>query len=161
MFTSGCASYISHFPSINEEREIPGRQKVVRGSNVPVLASHACLNPCSKRASLSHQASLAALRAGYIYSGDNSSKAGKLSILIWYRADTARYHEHEVRVIKIPLNVCHPAFFASCDFPSANPPRLIRFREYIRGFQTPHELSFMPAALGRSGFLTTDTAQTQ
>lgn len=42
-----------------------------------------------------------------------------------------------------------------------NPPRLIRFREYRRGFQTPHELSFMPATLGRSGFLTTDTAQTQ
>lgn len=42
-----------------------------------------------------------------------------------------------------------------------NPPRLIRFREYRRGFQTPHELSFMPATLGRSGYLTTDTAQTQ
>lgn len=42
-----------------------------------------------------------------------------------------------------------------------NPPRLIRFREYRRGFQTPHELSFMPATLGRSGFPTTDTAQTQ
>ena len=42
-----------------------------------------------------------------------------------------------------------------------NPPRLIRFREYRRGFQTPHELSFMPATLGRNGFLTTDTAQTQ
>ena len=42
-----------------------------------------------------------------------------------------------------------------------NPPRLIRFREYRRGFQTPHELSFMPATLGRNGYLTTDTAQTQ
>ena len=42
-----------------------------------------------------------------------------------------------------------------------NPPRLIRFREYRRGFQTLHELSFMPATLGRSGYLTTDTAQTQ
>ena len=42
-----------------------------------------------------------------------------------------------------------------------NPPRLIRFREYRRGFQTPHKLSFMPATLGRSGFLTTDTAQAQ
>ena len=30
---------------INGEREIPGRQKVVRGSNVPVLISHAGLNP--------------------------------------------------------------------------------------------------------------------
>ena len=45
--------------------------------------------------------------------------------------------------------------------PVVNPPRLIRFREYRRGFQTPHELSFMPATLGRSGYLTTDTAQTQ
>ena len=42
-----------------------------------------------------------------------------------------------------------------------NPPRLIRFREYRRGFQTPHGLSSMPATLGRNGYLTTDTAQTQ
>ena len=33
---------------INEEREIPGQQKVVRGLNVPVLTSHAGLNPRSK-----------------------------------------------------------------------------------------------------------------
>ena len=44
---------------------------------------------------------------------------------------------------------------------TVNPPRLIHFREYRRGFQTPHELSFMPATLGRNGYLTTDTAQTQ
>ena len=42
-----------------------------------------------------------------------------------------------------------------------NPPRLIHFREYRRGFQTPHGLSSMPATLGRSGYLATDTAQTQ
>ena len=36
------------FGTINEEREIPGRQKVVRGLNVPVLTSHAGLNPRSK-----------------------------------------------------------------------------------------------------------------
>ena len=42
-----------------------------------------------------------------------------------------------------------------------NPPSLIRFREYRRGFQTPHERKFMPATLGRSGYLATDTAQTQ
>ena len=42
-----------------------------------------------------------------------------------------------------------------------NPPRLIRFREYRRGFQTPHGLLPMPATLSRNGFLTTDTAQTQ
>ena len=42
-----------------------------------------------------------------------------------------------------------------------NPPRLIRSREYRRGFQTPHELSLMPATLSRSGYLTTDTAQIQ
>lgn len=41
----------------NEEREIPGRQKVVCRSNVPVLTPHASLNPRSKHAS-------AALRAG-------------------------------------------------------------------------------------------------
>ena len=34
--------------NINEEREIPNQQKVVRGSNVPVLTSHAGLNPRSK-----------------------------------------------------------------------------------------------------------------
>ena len=42
-----------------------------------------------------------------------------------------------------------------------NPPRLIRLREYRRGFQTPHGHSPMPATLGRNGYLTTDTAQTQ
>ena len=42
-----------------------------------------------------------------------------------------------------------------------NPPRLIRLREYRRGFQTPHGISPMPATLSRNGFLTTDTAQTQ
>ena len=35
-------------PWFNGEREIPGRQKVVRGSNVQVLTSHASLNPRSK-----------------------------------------------------------------------------------------------------------------
>lgn len=34
--------------NINEEREIPNQQKVVRGSNVPVLTSHVGLNPRSK-----------------------------------------------------------------------------------------------------------------
>ena len=33
---------------INEEREIPGRQKVVRGPSVSTLTSHAGLNPHSK-----------------------------------------------------------------------------------------------------------------
>ena len=32
------------FVTINWEREIPGRQKIVHGSNVPVLTSHAGLN---------------------------------------------------------------------------------------------------------------------
>lgn len=47
----------------NEEREIPGRQKVVRGSNIPVLTPHAGLNPRSKHV-LSLTASLTELRAG-------------------------------------------------------------------------------------------------
>ena len=34
--------------AINGEREIPGRQKVVRGSSVPILTSHVGLNPRSK-----------------------------------------------------------------------------------------------------------------
>ena len=57
-------AYVEHVLTINGEREVPGRQKIVRGSNVPVLTSHAGLNPRSKRASLSLTASLAALRAG-------------------------------------------------------------------------------------------------
>ena len=36
------------FWHINGEREIPSRQKIGRGSNVPVLISHAGLNPRSK-----------------------------------------------------------------------------------------------------------------
>ena len=47
----------------NEEREIPGRQKVVCRSNVPVLTPHASLNSRSKHV-LSLTASLAKLRAG-------------------------------------------------------------------------------------------------
>lgn len=47
----------------NEEREIPGRQKVVCRSNVPVLTPHAGLNPRSKHV-LSLTASLVELRAG-------------------------------------------------------------------------------------------------
>ena len=74
---------------LTESGSPPGRQKVVRGSKVPVLTSHAGLNPRSKHASLSLTASLAALQAGYIYSGNESSFAGELSFLIWYRADTA------------------------------------------------------------------------
>ena len=41
-------AYVEHVLTINGEREIPGRQKIVRGANVPVLASHAGLNPHSK-----------------------------------------------------------------------------------------------------------------
>ena len=48
---------------INGEREIPSRQKIGCGSNVPVLISHAGLNPRSC-AALSLAASFAALRAG-------------------------------------------------------------------------------------------------
>ena len=51
--------------AFNRERGVSGRPKVIRGSNVLVLTSHAGLNPCSKHASLSLTASLAALRAGY------------------------------------------------------------------------------------------------
>lgn len=38
---------------INGELEVPCRQKVVRGSDVPVLTSYAGLNPRSKHVSLS------------------------------------------------------------------------------------------------------------
>ena len=39
------ASGLSRSVTVNGERGIPGRPKVVRGSNVPVLTSHAGLNP--------------------------------------------------------------------------------------------------------------------
>ena len=42
-----------------------------------------------------------------------------------------------------------------------NPPRLIRFRGYRRGFQSQQRLSPLPVTLGNIGYLTTDTAQTQ
>ena len=47
--TYGNQNTITNLPeNINEEREITGRQKVVRGSNVSVLTSHVGLNPRSK-----------------------------------------------------------------------------------------------------------------
>ena len=49
---------------INGEREIPGRQKVVRGSSVSTLTSHAGLNPRSCTA-LNLTDSLVVLRASY------------------------------------------------------------------------------------------------
>lgn len=58
-------SFFCKILHINGEREISGREKVVRESNVRVLTSRTGLNPSSKRASLSLLALLAALRAGY------------------------------------------------------------------------------------------------
>ena len=86
----------------NGEREIPGRQKVARGSNVMVLTSCAGLNPRSKRASsLDDSPRLVMVNAS---SPNHSafwlrsphfvlvtSAKRELSILIWCRADTARY----------------------------------------------------------------------
>ena len=68
--------------SINGKRGIPSRPKVVREPKVPVLTSHAGLNPRSK-------------------SGNESCKAGEASFLIRYRTDTARYHKPKRRVVKI------------------------------------------------------------
>ena len=34
-------------------------------------------------------------------SGADSGKAGEVSFLIWYRTDTARYHEREARAISV------------------------------------------------------------
>ena len=46
-------SILPKIPHINEEweAEAPGRQKVVRVSNVPILTPHECLNSRSKYAS--------------------------------------------------------------------------------------------------------------
>ena len=77
-------------------------------------------------------------------------------------------HEADLKYIGVLLNYGLSVEKIAKDFEldeayvkEVNPPRLIRFREYRRGFQTPHGLSSMPATLGRSGYLTTDTAQTQ
>ena len=77
---------------------------------------------------------------------------------IWNIANKLRgtYQSDKYKDVIIPMTIIRRFECAL-----VNPPRLIRFREYRRGFQTPHELSFMPATLGRSGYLTTDTAQTQ
>ena len=69
-------AYVEHVLTINGEREIPGRQKIVRGSNVPVLASHAGQNPRSCTA-LSLTASLVSLCEA------------------WLRAGTARYQKKQ------------------------------------------------------------------
>lgn len=45
---SGLFLQIAEITHINEEREILGRQKIVRWPNVPVLTSHAGMNPRSK-----------------------------------------------------------------------------------------------------------------
>ena len=83
---------------INEEREIPGQQKVVRGSNARGSESpfETCFIAGRQSTSgdgerkfaepLSLTASLAALRAGYIYSGNEGVSLS--------------YHEPERRVIK-------------------------------------------------------------
>lgn len=86
-FSPAAFSYTKIFSILTKNGKSTADKKVVRGSNVLVLASHAGLSLRSKRASLSLQASLAALRAGYIYSGNDSIKAGELS-----RARSASYH---------------------------------------------------------------------
>ena len=62
---------------INEEQEIPGRRKVIRGSNVPVLTSYAEINLQSKTGnegtSLSYQFILMPNRYG-----ETSNKAAKM-----------------------------------------------------------------------------------
>lgn len=63
-FSCGFCFCLQRRAFVNGERGIHGRLKVVCGSKVPVLISHAGLNPRSKHASLSLSASLAALRAG-------------------------------------------------------------------------------------------------
>ena len=87
--TSGTCMVVQNEKISTKNGESPA-DNIVRGSNIPILTSHAGLNPRSKHASLSLTASLAALQAGYIYSGNESSFAGELSFLIWYRLRQSR-----------------------------------------------------------------------
>ena len=60
-----------HYKSINGEREVPGQQKVVRGSNIPVLTSHVGQNPRSCTA-LSLTVSLVSLYEAWLRAGTAS-----------------------------------------------------------------------------------------
>ena len=69
--------------NINGEREILDRQKVVRGSNVSVLTSHAGLNPRSCTA-LSLTASLVSLCEAWLRAGTASYQKVAHDIFIYY-----------------------------------------------------------------------------
>ena len=75
---------------INGEREIPGRQKVVRWSDISVLTSHTGLNPRSCTALSLTASFVSPYGLGYIYSGNDSGKAGELS-----RARSASYQKNK------------------------------------------------------------------
>ena len=102
-------AYVEHVLTINEEREIPGRQKIVRGSNVPVLASHAGLNPRSKsgyeREAQVINSNFAILRDNYvtdrIYENQGIGSAG----LFYVHQLAKQLHCSYIEGIKHPVKV--------------------------------------------------------
>ena len=102
------------FWHINGEREIPGRQKIVRGSNIPVLTSHVGQNPRSKsgyeperrvingeREIPSRQKIVRGSNVSVLIShvGLSPRSCTTLSLVASFAALRAGY-EHEARVIK-------------------------------------------------------------
>ena len=103
-----------HYKSINGEREVPGQQKVVRGSNIPVLTSHVGQNPRSKsgyeperrvingeREIPSRQKIVRGSNVSVLIShvGLSPRSCTTLSLVASFAALRAGY-EHEARVIK-------------------------------------------------------------
>ena len=69
--------------NINGEREVRGRRKIARGSNVSVLTSHAGLNPRSCTA-LNLTASLVSLCEAWLRAGTASYQKVAHDIFIYY-----------------------------------------------------------------------------
>lgn len=99
----------SFFSAHIEEREISGRQKIVRGSNVPVLASHAGLNPRSKsgceREAQVINSNFAILRDNYvtdrIYENQGIGSAG----LFYVHQLAKQLHCSYIEGVKHPVKV--------------------------------------------------------
>lgn len=102
-------AYVEHVLTINGEREIPGRQKIVRGSNVPVLVSHAGLNPRSKsgceREAQVINSNFAILRDNYvtdrIYENQGIGSAG----LFYVHQLAKQLHCSYIEGVKHPVKV--------------------------------------------------------
>ena len=82
-----------HYKSINGEREVPGQQKVVRGSNIPVLTSHVGQNPrsCTALSLIDGRETRPRLVHASIARGITASLVSLCEA--WLRAGTASYQK--------------------------------------------------------------------